>query len=168
MIDLPWRRASARTPAIPLELALQGGGAHGAFTWGALGRLLDDEGIDIVAISGASAGAGNAVMLTHGLMEASRTGAKRALRQFWKNVSRAAQTARLAAGPVGALRLHRISADETVVALGERGRLNPEWSCLQRLHQQGTEAADQWLARHRADLGCRATLGLAAEGVRRG
>jgi NTE family protein len=372
MTDLPSRRASAPTPAIPLELALQGGGAHGAFTWGALDRLLDDEGIDIVAISGASAGAVNAVMLTHGLMESGRTGAKRALWQFWKNVSRAAQTARLAAGPfgallapagagqaewapfalwsatqaawrafaetaigglggqtalaqdlnplrrllaeavdferlrdaaaprlfvsatdvatgelrvfrnkelspeailasaclpqlfrpveiegraywdggylanpplapliaesdahdlliiqlnpperrevprsaaeiagrlneivfnaslvnelraiaalqralaaggsadtgaeplfgrLGALRLHRISADESVFALGERGRLNPEWSYLQRLHQQGAEAADQWLARHRADLGCRATLGLAAEGMRRG
>jgi NTE family protein len=354
------------TPPVRLELALQGGGAHGAFTWGALDRLLNEEGIEIVAISGASAGAVNAVLLAHGLMQSGRQAAQRALWQFWKNVSRAAQAARLAAGPfgavfgqagapppewapfalwsatqaawrafaetavggfggnstlgqelnplrrllaeavdfdrlraadaprlflsatdvatgalrvfrnadltpesvlasacvpqlfraveidgraywdggylanpplapliaesdandllivqlipqerheaprgaaataerlneivfnasllnelraigalqralaagggagagaeplfvrLGALRLHRIGADQTVFAPGDRARLNPEWSYLQRLHQHGFDAAGQWLARHRADLGRRATLAFAA------
>jgi NTE family protein len=50
-----------------VSLALQGGGSHGAFTWGVLDRLLEDERIEIEAISGASAGAVNAVVLAHGL-----------------------------------------------------------------------------------------------------
>lgn len=89
-------------PPVRLELALQGGGAHGAFTWGALERLLNEDGLEIVAISGASAGAVNAVLLAHGLMEGGRPAAQRTLWQFWKSVSRAAQAARLAAGPFGA------------------------------------------------------------------
>src|SRR5262249_59592789 len=50
-------------PAKPINLALQGGGAHGAFTWGVLDQLLEDGRVEIEGISGASAGAGNAVML---------------------------------------------------------------------------------------------------------
>src|SRR5262249_52207819 len=53
--------------AKPINLALQGGGAHGAFTWGVLDQLLDDGRIGIEGISGASAGAVNAVMLADGL-----------------------------------------------------------------------------------------------------
>ncbi|WP_037301754.1 patatin-like phospholipase family protein [Rubritepida flocculans] len=359
---LPADRPDRAPALVSLELALQGGGAHGAFTWGALDRLLDEDGIEIVAISGASAGAVNAVLLAHGLMQGGRAAGQRALWQFWKNVGRAAHAARLSAGPfaplfaasgpaqtewapfalwsatqaawrafaetavggfggpaalsndlnplrrllaeavdfdrlraadaprlflsatdvatgalrvfrnadltpeavlasaclpqlfraveiegraywdggylanpplapliaeadahdlliiqltpperreaprgavdiaarlneivfnaslvnelraIGALqralaagagvgggteplftrlaglRLHRISADETVFALGDRGQLYPEWSYLQRLHQQGADAAAIWLGRHRADLGRRATL----------
>ena len=47
---------------VPIDLALQGGGAHAAFTWGVLDRLLDERGLHYVAISGASAGAMNAVV----------------------------------------------------------------------------------------------------------
>ncbi|HZW12426.1 MAG TPA: patatin-like phospholipase family protein [Noviherbaspirillum sp.] len=50
-----------------ITLALQGGGSHGAFTWGVLDRLLEDRRIDVEGISGASAGAMNAVVLAHGL-----------------------------------------------------------------------------------------------------
>jgi len=355
-------RAGRRAGRVRIELALQGGGAHGAFTWGVLDWLLEEEGIEIAAVSGASAGAVNAVLLAHGLMQGGRPAAQRALWQFWKNVGRAAHAARLSAGPfaplfaasgpaqtewapfalwsatqaawrafaetafdrlagqatiaqdlnplrrllagavdfdrlreaaaprlflaatdvatgalrvfrnadlspeavlasacvphifraveidgraywdggylanpplapliaeadaddlliiqltpserrdpphgsadvagglneivfnaslvnelrgIGALRralaaggapvagaeplfarlaglrLHRISADETVFTLGERGQLNPEWSYLQRLHQQGADAAAQWFERLRADLGRRTTL----------
>jgi NTE family protein len=55
-------RASAHTPR-RLNLALQGGGAHGAFTWGVLDRLLDDESVQFEGLSGSSAGAMNAVVL---------------------------------------------------------------------------------------------------------
>ena len=55
-----------------IELALQGGGAHGAFTWGVLDRLLEDERIEIAAISSTSAGAMNAVVLADGLMRSLR------------------------------------------------------------------------------------------------
>ena len=72
-----------------IELALQGGGAHGAFTWGVLDRLLEDERIVIDAISGASAGAMNAVVLADGLMAGGRAGARQALLRFWSRVSNA-------------------------------------------------------------------------------
>ena len=67
----------------PLALALQGGGAHGAFTWGVLDALLEQRANPIVAVSGASAGAMNALLLAHGLLEGGREGARAALAAFW-------------------------------------------------------------------------------------
>jgi NTE family protein len=66
-----------------LNLALQGGGAHGAFTWGVLDALLEDGRIAFDGISGTSAGAMNAVVLAHGWAEDGRDGARAALRRFW-------------------------------------------------------------------------------------
>jgi len=66
-----------------LNLALQGGGAHGAFTWGVLDALLEDGRIAIDGLSGTSAGAMNAVVLSHGWMVGGRDGARAALRRFW-------------------------------------------------------------------------------------
>lgn len=73
-----------------IDLALQGGGAHGALTWGVLERLLSDERIEISAISGTSAGAMNAVVLADGLERGGRDGAREALETFWKAVSQTA------------------------------------------------------------------------------
>jgi NTE family protein len=73
-----------------VNLALQGGGAHGAFTWGALDRLFDDHRLEIEAISGTSAGAMNAVVAADGMMKGGTGGVKTALRAFWKAVSAAA------------------------------------------------------------------------------
>ncbi|MES2935891.1 MAG: patatin-like phospholipase family protein [Pseudomonadota bacterium] len=70
-----------------VTLGLQGGGAHGAFTWGVLDRLLDDPRISFEAISGASAGAMNAVALAHGYTVGGRDGARQALKDFWQSVS---------------------------------------------------------------------------------
>ena len=70
-----------------VTLALQGGGSHGAFTWGVLDRLLEDERIEIEAISGASAGAMNAVVLAHGFTVGGRDGARQALKNFWESVA---------------------------------------------------------------------------------
>jgi NTE family protein len=70
----------------PIDLALQGGGSHGAFTWGVLDRLLDEPWITIAGVSGTSAGAMNAVALAAGLMEGGRTGAQATLRRFWSAV----------------------------------------------------------------------------------
>src|SRR5277367_6023305 len=72
----------ARRPR-KLSLALQGGGSFGAFTWGVLDRLLDEPDCDLDAISGASAGAVNAVLLACGLVEGGRSGAQSRLRRFW-------------------------------------------------------------------------------------
>jgi NTE family protein len=69
-------------------LALQGGGSHGAFTWGVLDRMLEDGRVDIEGISGASAGAVNAVVLAYGYTVGGRDGAREALRRFWESLAR--------------------------------------------------------------------------------
>jgi NTE family protein len=71
----------------PITLALQGGGSHGAMTWGVLDRLLEDERLAVRAISGTSAGAMNAVALADAMSRGGREGARRALADFWKAVS---------------------------------------------------------------------------------
>ncbi len=71
----------------PVNLALQGGGAHGAFTWGVLDALLAEERLEIRAISGTSAGAMNAVALAEGMAAGGREGARRQLRLFWERVA---------------------------------------------------------------------------------
>ena len=70
-----------------VSLALQGGGAHGAFTWGVLDYLLEDGRLTIEAITGASAGSMNAVVLAEGWLEGGPDGAREQLRKFWKRVS---------------------------------------------------------------------------------
>lgn len=70
-----------------INLALQGGGAHGAFTWGVLDRLLEEEDIEIEGISGTSAGAMNAAVLAEGYIDGDREGAKSALQSFWWEIS---------------------------------------------------------------------------------
>ena len=78
----------ARTPqAVAIDLALQGGGSHGAFTWGVLDRLLDDGSLRIDGVSGTSAGALNAAVLATGWAEGGRAGAQAALRAFWMDVA---------------------------------------------------------------------------------
>lgn len=69
-----------------INLALQGGGAHGAFTWGAMDRLLDEPLLDIEGVSGTSAGAMNALMLKSGIVDGGREGAKQRLDTFWGEV----------------------------------------------------------------------------------
>jgi len=70
-----------------VTLALQGGGSHGAFTWGVLDRLLEDQRIDFEGISGASAGAMNATVLAHGYNLGGREGAREALAAFWGRIA---------------------------------------------------------------------------------
>ena len=70
-----------------ISLALQGGGAHGAFTWGVLDRLCDEPELDIKAISATSAGAMNAAAFAAGFAKDGRAGAKKSLAQFWHAVS---------------------------------------------------------------------------------
>lgn len=74
------------TSPIRLNLALQGGGAHGAFTWGALDRLLEDDDIEIAAISGTSAGALNAAALKDGYLHGGREGAREGLNAIWQQI----------------------------------------------------------------------------------
>jgi NTE family protein len=67
-----------------INLALQGGGTHGAFTWGALDRLLEDDRVEFDGLSGTSAGAINGAILALGLLEGGREGARAALDRFWR------------------------------------------------------------------------------------
>ncbi len=69
-----------------INLALQGGGAHGAFTWGVLDRLLEDDGIEIAAISGTSAGALNGAALKAGLIDGGAAAARASLDKLWSDI----------------------------------------------------------------------------------
>ena len=76
---------------ILVDLALQGGGSHGAFTWGVLDRLLEEPWLGIDGISGMSAGAMNAAVLVDGHAKGGAAGARAALETFWRRVSEAAR-----------------------------------------------------------------------------
>ena len=86
-----------------IKLGLQGGGALGAYTWGVLDRILEDERLDIVAVSGASAGAMNAVVMVEGLAEGGRDGARAALRRFWTGVADAGRASPFRKTPLDAM-----------------------------------------------------------------
>src|SRR5689334_4807654 len=82
LVSGAWRPQRRR-----LNLALQGGGAHGAFTWGVLDQLLEDGRILIGGVSGTSAGAVNAVMLADGLAQGGPESARERLADFWRAAS---------------------------------------------------------------------------------
>jgi NTE family protein len=87
-LDPPRRGAASRKARKSVNLALQGGGAHGAFAWGVLDKLLEDGRVDISAISATSAGAMNAVVLAHGVSLGGSEGARAKLTEFWSEISR--------------------------------------------------------------------------------
>jgi NTE family protein len=93
-----WLRAMDREPVL-IDLALQGGGSHGAFTWGVLDRLLEEPQLRIAGISGTSAGAMNAAVLADGWTEGGAEGARGALDKYWQRVSRAAAFSPLQRSP---------------------------------------------------------------------
>ena len=70
-----------------INVALQGGGSHGAYSWGVLDRLLADDRIEIEAVSGTSAGAMNAVVMAEGLVEGGREKARAQLSDFWRRIA---------------------------------------------------------------------------------
>ncbi|MGF1659811.1 MAG: patatin-like phospholipase family protein [Rubrimonas sp.] len=97
----PVPKSAARRKQI--NLALQGGGSHGAFTWGVLDRLLEDDRLQIVAISGTSAGAMNAVVTAQGMQADGPAGARAALAGFWRQVARAAAFSPIRRSPLAVL-----------------------------------------------------------------
>ncbi|MED5523257.1 MAG: patatin-like phospholipase family protein [Pseudomonadota bacterium] len=88
---------------VSVDLALQGGGSHGAFTWGVLDRLLQEQWLTIEGISGTSAGAMNAAVLVDGYAEEGRVGARRKLHQFWRMVANAAMFSPIQRTPLNVL-----------------------------------------------------------------
>lgn len=95
------RRVKGRPIAV--DFALQGGGAHGAFSWGVLDRVLQMPGLQLDGISGTSAGAMNAAVLADGYVEGGPEGARAALERFWRRVSDAARLSPLRRGPLEVL-----------------------------------------------------------------
>jgi NTE family protein len=82
-----------------INLALQGGGSHGAFTWGVLDRMFEEDRLWVEAISGTSAGAMNAVVAAQGMYDDGANGARTALEDFWRAVSKAGQASPLKRTP---------------------------------------------------------------------
>jgi NTE family protein len=95
-------RPTARAQ-VSIDLALQGGGSHGAFTWGVIDRLLEEPWLRVEAVSGTSAGAMNAAVLAHGWCEGGAPGARAALERFWRQVARAAVFSPLQRSPMDRL-----------------------------------------------------------------
>jgi NTE family protein len=85
---------------VPIDLGLQGGGAHGAFTWGVIDRLLDEDWIEVEGVSGTSAGAMNAAVLVDGYTAGGRSGAKAALERYWRAVADAGRMSPMQRGPI--------------------------------------------------------------------
>lgn len=83
-------KSSGKTTKKRINLALQGGGAHGAFTWGVLDRILEDDRLQIEAITGTSAGAMNGAVAVYGLLTEGPQKARTLLTEFWRKVSLAA------------------------------------------------------------------------------
>lgn len=92
--------ASAERKPVLVDLALQGGGAHGAYTWGVLDRLLEEPWLEYDGISGTSAGAMNAVVMAYGLAKGGREQAQVELENFWRKVAEAATLSPFRRGPL--------------------------------------------------------------------
>lgn len=109
---------------VKLNLALQGGGAHGAFTWGVLDRLLEEDNLSFGWISGASAGAVNAVALAAGLAQGGREEASAKLREVWEGVHKAGVPDLLRLNPF-LFGLTNVSALAQVTSLWSPYEFNP-------------------------------------------
>ena len=103
---------ACKRDTVAVDLALQGGGSHGAYTWGVLDRLLEEPWLEIDGISGTSAGAMNAAVLAYGYSVGGRRGARSALESFWRRVSHVAKSSQIQCGPLD-LFLGRWSLDRS-------------------------------------------------------
>src|SRR6476619_7264703 len=95
----PAKAAISREPIL-VDLALQGGGSHGAFTWGVMDRLLEEPWLKIEGVSGTSAGAMNAAVLADGYAAGGAEGAREALATYWSHVSEAARFSPFQRSPI--------------------------------------------------------------------
>lgn len=106
MAEAPAPEAPEAAPAratVLVDLALQGGGSHGAFTWGVLDRFLEEPWLKIDGVSGTSAGAMNAAVMSFGYAKSGAEGAREALTSFWTKVSEAARYSPFQRGPMDKL-----------------------------------------------------------------
>jgi len=105
VVNHPRKAASSNTKRV--NLALQGGGAHGAFIWGVLDYLLEDRRLEIAAISGTSAGAMNAVALADGFTAGGLEGARAKLEGFWRAMSDGAKNSPIKRAPIDVMMGYR-------------------------------------------------------------
>ena len=140
------RGRAERTPLL-IDLALQGGGSHGAYTWGVLDRLLEESWLRIDGISGTSAGAMNAAALVYGHSLEGNEGARRVLEGFWRRVSQAAELSPIRRGPLDVF-LNRWTLDNSLayIATDLMSRLfSPYdlnltgWNPLRKILTEGVE-----------------------------
>jgi NTE family protein len=111
-------KPTTRKPVL-VDLALQGGGSHGAFTWGVLDRLLEEPWLEIDGVSGTSAGAMNAAVMAYGHKVGGAAGAREALAAFWRRVSDAARFSPFRRGPIDvALGRWTLDSSPIYVAMG--------------------------------------------------
>ncbi len=130
-----------------INLALQGGGAHGAFAWGVLDKLLEDGRLGFEAITATSAGAMNATVMAYGLTEGGPEGARRALTNFWRRVSHAAAMGPLQASPWDRLtHNHSLDASPAFVMFDLMSRMfspyqfNPaNWNPLRKVLEESVD-----------------------------
>jgi NTE family protein len=116
-------KTGGRDPVL-VDLALQGGGSHGAFTWGVLDRLLEEPWLKIEAISGTSAGAMNTAVMAAAFARGGATAAREALESFWRAVSRAAVMSPFQRGPMDiALGRWTLDHSPTFIAMDLMARL---------------------------------------------
>src|SRR5690349_16383354 len=106
-----------RRHIVHVDLGLQGGGSHGAFTWGALERLLEEPWLRIDGISGTSAGAMNAAVCASGYIKGERDGALASLEKFWREVALAARFSPFQRSPFDVL-MGEWSLDSSPMFLG--------------------------------------------------
>ncbi len=97
---MPDQTVTGERAPVLVDFALQGGGSHGAFTWGVLDRLLEEPWLTIDGISGTSAGAMNAAVLADGYAAGGAPGARAALETYWKRVAEAARFSPFQRGPI--------------------------------------------------------------------
>ena len=109
--------SNAKREPVAIDLALQGGGSHGALTWGVLDRLLEEDWLVIKALSGTSAGAMNAAVLSDGFALDGAPGARAALEDFWRQVAEAALWSPLQRTPLDRL-LGRWTLDQSPFFIG--------------------------------------------------
>jgi NTE family protein len=88
---MPTPRMPATGGTRKINIALQGGGSHGAFAWGVLDKILEDGRLEIDGVSATSAGAMNAAVLGYGMLTGGRDGARALLEKFWSEISKAGQ-----------------------------------------------------------------------------
>lgn len=110
MTQEPVSNTNAARETVQIDLALQGGGSHGALTWGVLDRLLEEPWLKIEAISGTSAGAMNAAVLVSGYMKGGAAGARAALDHYWGKVADSARFSPIQRSPLDRM-LNRWSLD---------------------------------------------------------